>query len=161
MPYRWDDEYGARLGVLRRDDPFGEIVGSRSTRVTSSTSPTPTIATANLLCCKQFDTRNCGATTAASRPTACCGAGPSIWRPGASSERQLDDRGVEFPRIDDRLAGLPARYVVAVGDGNVIQYDFATGCATGTSVWRRPGEAVFVPRIGHRRNQRVVSWLRL
>ena len=25
MPYRWDDNYGARLGVLRRDDPFGEV----------------------------------------------------------------------------------------------------------------------------------------
>ena len=22
MPYRWDDNYGARLGVLRRDDPL-------------------------------------------------------------------------------------------------------------------------------------------
>ncbi|MER6051658.1 carotenoid oxygenase family protein, partial [Streptomyces sp. NPDC001793] len=25
MPYRWDPEYGARLGVLRRDDPHGEV----------------------------------------------------------------------------------------------------------------------------------------
>ena len=25
MPYRWDDDYGARLGVMRRDDPFGPI----------------------------------------------------------------------------------------------------------------------------------------
>ena len=25
MPYRWDDDYGARLGVLRRDDPFGDV----------------------------------------------------------------------------------------------------------------------------------------
>jgi len=25
MPYWWDDNYGARLGALRRDDPFGEI----------------------------------------------------------------------------------------------------------------------------------------
>jgi carotenoid cleavage dioxygenase-like enzyme len=25
MPYRWDDNYGARLGVMRRDDPFGEV----------------------------------------------------------------------------------------------------------------------------------------
>ena len=25
MPYRWDDSYGARLGVLRRDDPHGEV----------------------------------------------------------------------------------------------------------------------------------------
>ena len=24
MPYRWSDDYGARLGVMRRDDPFGE-----------------------------------------------------------------------------------------------------------------------------------------
>jgi carotenoid cleavage dioxygenase-like enzyme len=25
MPYVWSDTYGARLGVLRRDDPHGEI----------------------------------------------------------------------------------------------------------------------------------------
>jgi len=29
MPFRWDDEYGARFGVLRRDDPFGEFHGLR------------------------------------------------------------------------------------------------------------------------------------
>ena len=33
---------------------------------------------------------------------------------GSVTERQLDDRAVEFPRIDDRLAGLPARYAVSV-----------------------------------------------
>lgn len=25
MPYRWDDGYGARLGVLRRNDPYGDV----------------------------------------------------------------------------------------------------------------------------------------
>ena len=25
MPYRWSNEYGARLGVLRRDEPYGPI----------------------------------------------------------------------------------------------------------------------------------------
>lgn len=25
MPYQWNPEYGARLGVLRRDDPYGEV----------------------------------------------------------------------------------------------------------------------------------------
>ena len=25
MPYRWDDNYGARFGVMRRDDPFGPV----------------------------------------------------------------------------------------------------------------------------------------
>jgi carotenoid cleavage dioxygenase-like enzyme len=33
------------------------------------------------------------------------------------AERQLDDRAVAFPRIDDRLATLLARYAVSVGDG--------------------------------------------
>ena len=25
MPFRWNDDYGARLGVMRRDDPYGEV----------------------------------------------------------------------------------------------------------------------------------------
>ncbi len=25
LPYRWDDNYGARLGLLRRDDPYGSV----------------------------------------------------------------------------------------------------------------------------------------
>lgn len=25
LPYRWDEHYGARLGVLRRDDPYGPV----------------------------------------------------------------------------------------------------------------------------------------
>ncbi len=25
LPYRWDDQYPARLGVLRRDDPYGQL----------------------------------------------------------------------------------------------------------------------------------------
>ena len=25
MPYSWTPDYGARLGVLRRDDPFGPV----------------------------------------------------------------------------------------------------------------------------------------
>jgi carotenoid cleavage dioxygenase len=25
MPYAWTPDYGARLGVLRRDDPYGEV----------------------------------------------------------------------------------------------------------------------------------------
>jgi carotenoid cleavage dioxygenase len=69
---------------------------------------------------------------------------------GTVEERQLDDRPVEFPRIDDRLAGLPARYGIAVGDGSLLQYDLETGAAQehhfGDDTNRgEPGEAVFVP----------------
>jgi carotenoid cleavage dioxygenase-like enzyme len=66
------------------------------------------------------------------------------------TERQLDARAVEFPRIDDRLATLPARYAVSVGDGRLVRYDLSTGGAVehgfGTAESPGgPGEAVFVP----------------
>ena len=69
---------------------------------------------------------------------------------GKVAERQLDDRPIEFPRIDDRLAGLPARYAVSVGVNELVRYDLNTGSAVehrfGTAESPgRPGEAVFVP----------------
>lgn len=66
------------------------------------------------------------------------------------SERQLDDRAVEFPRIDDRRATLPARYAVSRGDGKLIRYDLTSGRAEEQAFGTDrspggPGEAVFVP----------------
>ena len=68
MPYCWDDNYGARLGVLRREDPYGPIRWFDIDRATCSTSPTPTIA-AIPSCCKQSGIRSCGAIAAASAST--------------------------------------------------------------------------------------------
>ncbi|MBV8928165.1 MAG: carotenoid oxygenase family protein, partial [Mycobacteriaceae bacterium] len=63
---------------------------------------------------------------------------------GTVSEQQLDDRGVEFPRIDDRLAGLPARYAVTVGDARLVRYDLERGSAEEHGFGGgAPGEAVF------------------
>jgi carotenoid cleavage dioxygenase-like enzyme len=69
---------------------------------------------------------------------------------GKTAERQLDDKPIEFPRIDDRLAGLPARYAVSVGVIELVRYDLKTGSAVEHSFGTaespgRPGEAVFVP----------------
>jgi carotenoid cleavage dioxygenase-like enzyme len=65
---------------------------------------------------------------------------------GMVTERQLDDRTVDFPRIDDRLAGLPARYGVTVGHNRLVRYDLATGSAVEHNFGSGgPGEAVFVP----------------
>jgi carotenoid cleavage dioxygenase-like enzyme len=147
MPYRWDDAYGARLGVLRRDDPFGEI--------------------------RWFDIDPCYVFHVANAHDSADGSSimlqavryPELWRDnggfdaegvlwnwtidlraGTVSERQLDDRSVEFPRIDDRLAGLPARYSVAVGSGNWVRYDLPTGAAVEHDLGTGgAGEAVFVP----------------
>jgi carotenoid cleavage dioxygenase len=150
MPYRWDDSYGARLGVLSRDDPFGEV--------------------------RWFEIDPCYVFHVANAHDTADGAGivvqavryPELWRDdagfdaeavlwswtidlasGTVSERQLDDRAVEFPRIDDRLAGLPARYSVSVGSNGWVRHDLRTGSAVvhdlGTG---GPGEAVFVPASG-------------
>lgn len=146
MPFRWDDDYGARLGVLRRDDPHGEA--------------------------RWFDIDPCYVFHVANAHddgrtlTLQAVRYPELWRDsggfdtngvmwtwtidlrnGTVHESQLDDRTVEFPRIDDRLATLPARYTVSVGDSSLIRHDLTTGAA---EIHRfgsdgGPGEAVFVP----------------
>jgi carotenoid cleavage dioxygenase-like enzyme len=150
MPYRWDDEYGARLGVLRRDDPFGEV--------------------------RWFEIDPCYVFHVANAHDSADGKSivlqavryPELWRDssgfdaegvlwtwtidlanGTVGEGQLDDRGVEFPRIDDRLAGLPARYSVSVGRNGWIRHDLTNGSAVTHDLGNGgPGEAVFVPATG-------------
>jgi carotenoid cleavage dioxygenase-like enzyme len=56
---------------------------------------------------------------------------------------------VEFPRIDDRLASLSARYSVSVGKNGWIRHDLTTGSAVAHDLGNGgPGEAVFVPATG-------------
>ncbi|AHC27695.1 MULTISPECIES: carotenoid oxygenase family protein [Mycobacteriaceae] len=148
MPYRWSDEYGARLGVLRRDDPFGEI---RWFEI----DPCYVFHVANA-----FDSTNSVVLQAVRYPELWRNDGGFAeqavmweWRidldRAVVAERQIDDRAVEFPRIDDRLAGLPARYAVSVGQAELVRHDLGTGSAVthsfGSSV---SGEAVFVPGPG-------------
>jgi carotenoid cleavage dioxygenase len=147
MPYRWDDNYGARLGVLRRDDPFGEV---RWFEIDP---------------CYVFHVANAHDSADGSSIVLQAVRYPELWRDnggfdaegvlwswtidlraGTVSERQLDDRAVEFPRIDDRLAGLPARYSVSVGDHGWVRHDLPTGEAVEHDLGTGgPGEAVFVP----------------
>jgi carotenoid cleavage dioxygenase len=68
---------------------------------------------------------------------------------GRVTESQLDDHAVEFPRIDDRLAGLDARYSVSVGKNGWIRHDLTNGSAVAHDLGHGgPGEAVFVPATG-------------
>lgn len=149
MPYRWDDDYGARLGIMRRDDPFGPMQWF-------DIDPCYVFHVVNA-----FDMGDSIVLQAVRYP--------ELWRDsdgfdvdgvlwrwtvdlvtGRVAEHQLDDRAVEFPRIDDRLATLPARYAVTVGDKRLVRYDLTTGAAVehtfGTAdAPGGPGEAVFVP----------------
>jgi carotenoid cleavage dioxygenase-like enzyme len=149
MPYRWDDNYGARLGVMRRDDPFGPVRWF-------DIDPCYVFHVANA-----YDSGTSIMLHAVRYPELWRDSGGfdtdgALWswtidlQKGTVTERQLDNRAVEFPRIDDRLATLPARYAVSVGDSSLVRYDLSTGAAVehrfGTpQTPGGPGEAVFVP----------------
>ena len=63
----------------------------------------------------------------------------------------LDDRGIEFPTLDDRRTGGSYRFLYAVAQGRargLLKYDLARGAVRTAGLggaWI-PGEAVFVPR---------------
>jgi carotenoid cleavage dioxygenase-like enzyme len=167
MPFRWDDTYGARLGVLRRDDPFGEVRWF-------DVDPCYVFHVANA-----FDS-----TSTAGNKTIVLQAVRyhELWRDngdfsipsvmwtwtidlttGRVSESQLDSRSVEFPRIDDRLIGLPSRYVMSVSEKHLVRYDTATGDVVehgfgGVSAPGIPGEAVFVPAAGSPADEQLAGW---
>ncbi len=164
LPYRWDDRYRARLGVLRRDDPYGQLrwfdidpcFVFHVVNAHDVTSPGGNSIVLEVLRYDEMWRNNSE-----------FGTDAALWRwtinldTGLVEESQLDDRGVEFPRIDDRLSGRSARYSVAVGSGALIRYDLQRD----TAVEHRfdaagragaPGEAVFAPAAG--RPDEIAGW---
>jgi carotenoid cleavage dioxygenase-like enzyme len=156
MPYTWTPQYGARLGVLRRDDPYGPVrwFDIEPCYVFHTLNAHDSADGAHLtLHAVRYASFTDGVDTTA----------PShLYRwtidltTGTVREDQLDDQPVEFPRIDDRLAGLPTHhgYTSAttgpggnraggavhrhnLRDATVTSHQFGPG--------RIPGEATFVP----------------
>jgi carotenoid cleavage dioxygenase len=155
MPYRWSDSYGARVGVLRRDDPHAKV--------------------------RWFDVEPCYVFHVMNAyddgDTIVCDVVryPELWRDDATKfapaalyrwsidtvaarvrETQLDDRSIEFPRADERRTGSPYRFGYAAdmagGDDRcgVRKYDLATGASVvhDFGAGRFAGEPVFVPSAG-------------
>ena len=154
MPYRWDESHGARVGVMKRGDDSGAM--------------------------RWFDVKPCyvfhpmNACELDGRIVVEVARYPELWRegsdrfdlaslhrwefdlPGGSvAETALDDRPIEFPRIDDRLCGSPYRYGYAVRNlsstkddaTSLLKYDLRTGASLEHDFGpgRYPGEAVFAP----------------
>jgi carotenoid cleavage dioxygenase len=155
MPYVWSDSYGARLGVMPRDGSVADL--------------------------RWFDIEPCyvfhpmNAFAEGDRVVLDVARYPELWRDSASDfrtaslhrftldlaagsvkEEGLDERGIEFPRIDPRREGLAHRYGYGVrfaaGPNGpaiqaLIQYDLASGASREHDFGpgRAPGEAVFVP----------------
>ncbi|MGV9775523.1 carotenoid oxygenase family protein [Streptosporangium sp. NPDC003464] len=156
MPFRWDDSYGARIGVMDRagrvtwfdvdpcyifhvgnahEDASGRVVleAVRYTREAFTSAWSRIGDSANPVA--QTD-----------------GAVVHRWvldpARGTVREEQLDDRAVEFPTFNEDRLGRASRFLYAVTDGAVVKYDTETGAGLGRELGGRPGEAVFVPAAG-------------
>ena len=157
MPYRWDDDYGARVGVMPRSTPG-------ATPRWFDVDPCYVFHPLN-----SFDVMTSGGQHGA--VVIDTARYPELWRQdsagfkndaalhrwhldldsGAVTESQLDDREIEFPRVAEHLVGLENRFGYAVGsfgDQNaLVKYDLSDNSSTlhDFGADRIPGEAVFVP----------------
>ncbi|MFF4574908.1 carotenoid oxygenase family protein [Streptomyces sp. NPDC001410] len=150
MPYRWDDGYGARLGVLRRDDPYGEVRWFTVDpcyvfhSLNAYDAPDGTIVL-HVMRYPEMYRRTADGSTAPQRAV--------LWKwtvdpvRGTVHEEQVDDRPGEFPRVDDRLTGLDSPYGHVTCGSSLVRYDLTTGSATAHDFGpgRTPGEAAFAP----------------
>ncbi len=154
FPYEWSDAYGARLGVM----PHG---GGNADVRWFEIAP-----------CYVFHPLNAfedGGRIVLDvvRYECLWRGGPDTVAPGylhrwtidpsagTAGEQRLDDRVIEFPRADDRLAGrrhrygYAVRYAVALDEQptDLLKYDFTTGGSVAHEFGpgRMPGEGVFVP----------------
>ncbi|MBX3024251.1 carotenoid oxygenase family protein [bacterium] len=157
LPYRWSDDYGARLGVMPRGGGNADVRWF-------AIQPCYVFHPLNA-----YSEGDAVVMDVARYPELWRG-GPegistaTLWRwtidlaAGRVDERQLDDRAVEFPRADDRRSGLRHRYGYAAGnvfEGDddrsqrcmLVKYDLQTGGARSHEfgLGRTPSEGVFVP----------------
>ncbi|MGF6885523.1 carotenoid cleavage dioxygenase-like enzyme [Nocardia sp. GAS34] len=156
MPFSWNPDYGARLGVLDRAHPETPVRWFDIEpcyvfhSLNAHEDPTGQILTLHVV---RYDHLGDGVAL---------GGRGELWRwnidlaAGTVTEHQIDDRPTEFPRIDDRLAGLPARHGHTTSGavsgeharaGALHRYDLHSDTATSYVFpqGRNPGEAAFAP----------------
>ncbi|MFD9883426.1 carotenoid oxygenase family protein [Streptomyces alboflavus] len=145
MPYEWDEGFQARIGILPRHTPHARVRWF-------PIDPCVVLHTLNA-----HEAGDSIVLHAVRHPRLSWNEAlesPSVlWRwtidlrTGSVREDQIDDRPVEFPRIDDRFAGLDVRYGHVTGRGAIVRYDLHAGGSTAFEPGEgyRPSEAVFAP----------------
>jgi carotenoid cleavage dioxygenase-like enzyme len=160
MPYRWSDDYGARLGVMPRgggdaDVRWFDVEPCYVFHVLNAAEPRPGHLEIDVARYPHLwrDGQDAFEPTTLHRWTVDVGA-------GTVKEETLDDRSLEFPRVDERRVGRPARFGYGVqtrpGRGGfvmattLVKYDLRSGATEEHSFGdgRTPGEGVFVPASG-------------
>jgi carotenoid cleavage dioxygenase len=161
MPYRWSDDYGARIGVMPRargtnaDVRWFEIEPCYVFHVLNAAEAEPGQLDIDVVRYPHLwrDDRDAFEPARLHRWMVDVAA-------GTVKEEALDDRAVEFPRVDDRRIGRAARFGYAVRsrpgsdgfalDTALVKYDLGAGTAEEHRFdpGCTPGEAVFVPVSG-------------
>ncbi len=159
LPYRWDPERPARVGVM-------PLYGKADEVVWCDVDPCYVFHPLNAV--DLPDGRIEAIVARHPRMFATDQLGPNEGSPtldrwtidpstGVVKEERIDDRGQEFPRVPESLVGRAARYGYTVGVGDfslehsfLLKHDLVAATSTAhdfgpTSV---AGEAVFVPREG-------------
>jgi len=177
MPYRWSDDYGARIGIMPRARGAGGVpqTGRGAGDAPRGNSGDAAVRWFDVEPCYVFHVLN-ATERQAGHVEIDVARYPSLWRDsqdafepttlhrwaidvaaGTVKEETLDDRSVEFPRVDERRVGRPARFGYAVHtrpgpdgfaiDTALVKYDLLSGTSEEHSfgAGRVPGEGVFVP----------------
>ena len=158
FPYRWDPDYQPRVGLLERDGSaddvsWFDVEPCYVFHPMNAYDDDGTVVLDVVRHPRMFDTHRLGpdeGTPTLDRWTLDLAAGKVV-------EERLDDRGQEFPRVDERLVGRPARFGYAVHtrpgrdgfamEAALVKYDLATGTTEEHRFGpgRTPGEGVLVP----------------
>ena len=157
FPYRWDSDYHPRVGVLARDGDAGDVRWADVEPcyvfhpLNAYDLPDGRIVMDVARHPRMFATDLNGpdeGTPTLDRWTIDATAGKVL-------EERLDDRGQEFPRVDERLVGKPHRYGYCasfeagpITHGALVKHDFERDTTTTHSygAGRGSGEGVFIPR---------------
>jgi carotenoid cleavage dioxygenase-like enzyme len=154
LPFRWDDAYGARLGVMPKaggDVQWFDIDPCYVFHVGNAHEDKGQIVLDAIRYSQQRFTSIWEQISDSTNPGGDL-AGTTLHRwtldpkTGAVKEEQRDDRDVEFPSYNEERLGLPSQYLYTVSDNAIVKYDTVTGASQARELGKAPGEADFVAR---------------
>ncbi|WP_210588714.1 carotenoid oxygenase family protein [Streptomyces sp. GESEQ-35] len=167
LPYRWDEEYGARLGVMSRTPGSTDVrwYGIDPCYVFHVGNAYEDAHGHLVLDAVRYDDAGFQHTwSAIGGPSGQAGVREPGHSParavlhrwtlnpasGRVTESQLDDRAAEFPTHNDAFTGHPNRYLYTVSGDGITKHDLMrrTSHTYETPGSRYAGEAVFVPAAG-------------
>jgi carotenoid cleavage dioxygenase len=153
FPYSWNPDYPARVGVLPREGSASDVrwfdVGPCYVYHPANAYDTGSGIVLDVVRHpKMFATHHDGPNEG--------GTSLNRWtldlETGSLCEEQLDDRTVEFPRVDERLTGREHRFAYSAGldpvtqdSESLLKYDLRTGTSVARDFAGPPDEFVFVP----------------